>query len=948
MIANVEQEFLRALDAMLIQKLHRLASLHLLGKFVTSQPPDLSQVLDTPLLDHLLRCLTIDTSTAAVSLAITALSLLLPCVPAHIPPMLPQLFIIYNRLLCWDRYYPEYEFDRAEEDRQVSPIPQSPPKHQAWEKLDQTFNIGPSQPDILHYWTVLYGLYPLNLMRFIREPNEYLRMSNWGLSECEGLDQQLLGDRSRASACSHFVHENFFTMTIESELVELEKWNGKTPAGLATELIGLYGANFPDYRGSLMMDDGRPESLSDGRDSRVPTEDIPWDSLMSNNSEDDASTIVASTSSLSMKSPMRDNSAFGRPLDRKSMYDPRRPGANPRGQSFPTPSQWSVSMDAKHNYAPTPDQHPAGDSPTIPGIPHSSSEAKLNMLLGQRISTVALPHRSVSQLQKGHLPPTDGAAQSSGEEPPTPLKASGSSLQQQVILLTNDLHFERYLRAQHLSHIGQLQKKQITESSFEGEVRAQRNNNMILKLKLNESRDDHNKLKQKMDKTKADTKKWGADLVAEMKVLRDQQKSWSTNEAKLEEDLIAAQQEIQKLQSLVRESDDDKLRSYERTRAMETSMLDLDGLRIENERLERIMREYQEKRAQFEEAQQKLSDLEIRMEQMHILWEARQGDHENKVSGLQKQLRNAEYQSKPRPGGQAEGAAKTAGVAAMIESAVAASRRKYDQERMKFLAADKLAKDLQDQLDAMKHRVAKHEHIARFNRVHEPRPQFEDNGPAVDPIQLVRSDDRLPDAISAGSKQPSLSASSHSDAAEIFGQLSPTSLPPTSPIGSPIGSRGGGGGDFSFDNPAFAGQLSIHDYSQQQHHPQSYPPHGLQQLEPQQQLQQQQLRQRQHSQPQIQSSRGVPIMANQNLPRNVIERSMTSATGRTTGGMTIGSQESGNAGAGTDGEADGGVVAATEPGSDGKGARGAKPKITPKSEIRMRGRGELYLPLQVS
>src|SRR5215470_9808115 len=94
------QDFLTAIDALVVEKEYRSQALGLLGTFVRFQPPHLHQVLQTPLLEHLLKCLTVDTSTTVLSLALTTLVMFLPHIPNSLVPYLPRLFIVYSRILC--------------------------------------------------------------------------------------------------------------------------------------------------------------------------------------------------------------------------------------------------------------------------------------------------------------------------------------------------------------------------------------------------------------------------------------------------------------------------------------------------------------------------------------------------------------------------------------------------------------------------------------------------------------------------------------------------------------------------------------------------------------------------------------------------------------------------------------------------------------------------------
>ena len=168
------------IDSYVVQKEYRLQVLGLLCSFVRLQGPHLYQVLQTPLFEHLLQCLQIDTSTTVISLALTILIMFMPHICNSLAKYLPQLFFVYTRILCWDKY----GVVRLEELK--TPVsPGGKETHRAdspasgkedslgnvWQKLESSFEIATSTtPDVSDFFTFLYGLYPINLVTFIREP----------------------------------------------------------------------------------------------------------------------------------------------------------------------------------------------------------------------------------------------------------------------------------------------------------------------------------------------------------------------------------------------------------------------------------------------------------------------------------------------------------------------------------------------------------------------------------------------------------------------------------------------------------------------------------------------------------------------------------------------------------------------------------------------------------
>ena len=91
-------------DDLVIRADTRLPALTLLNAFLQHQTPHLYLVIHTPLIEHLLKCLMNDTSTPILSVALKSLIMLVPHIPGSLAPHLPRLFLVYSRILCWEKF----------------------------------------------------------------------------------------------------------------------------------------------------------------------------------------------------------------------------------------------------------------------------------------------------------------------------------------------------------------------------------------------------------------------------------------------------------------------------------------------------------------------------------------------------------------------------------------------------------------------------------------------------------------------------------------------------------------------------------------------------------------------------------------------------------------------------------------------------------------------------
>lgn len=220
----------------------RLQALTLLCSLLRQQTPHLYLVKDTPLVETLLKCLMNDTSTTILSVALTSLIMLLPHIPGHLSPHLPRLFLIYSRILCWEKFSPlssEAQRDTVMDDRVSDDEADDIGTDSTWEVYRPEEDIiEANTPELLTYFTYLYGMYPLNLMSYIRKPRRYLKDCSFPGADAFDLDQAVIRSRTEQFRQMHLLHANFYNMTAEKELAD-QKWTKLEPADVVGECHGL-------------------------------------------------------------------------------------------------------------------------------------------------------------------------------------------------------------------------------------------------------------------------------------------------------------------------------------------------------------------------------------------------------------------------------------------------------------------------------------------------------------------------------------------------------------------------------------------------------------------------------------------------------------------------------------------------------------------------------------
>ena len=627
----------------MVKKECRAQALSLLCTFVRHQPPHLYEVLKTPLLDHLLTCLMIDTSTTVISLALTTLVMFLPHVPSSLVPYLPRLFAVYARIICWEKYGQDRGVDEPANENSGVELSSSPPEESdvytdpTWDKLHHSVDMADSTtPDLSHYFTFLYGLYPLNFMSFIRKPAKYLRDAKFSSGDEVKADQLAIHQRTEQFRQVHLLHPNFYTLTVDSELTDANRFLESEPADVVAECMALCAA-VP----LSLTDPGPPPSgkLPLIPKSQVATEDIPPQSLLASDdgatltNGDDSPTesrLPASWRNTQSSMASADQSKL---LRKSSQRSHGRPSSRPNGVSSRYSSPSSRVNDRNQ------------DSPTLPAhLIQSSSDTNLKDMLQAQESLRTIIHEHTNDSNQSlsapetSSPRLDAYIQSLSQNTPSRspaarMKISGPQpkvayLQREILLLKNDLNFERYLKQQHLSHIGQLQRKYIREATVEAETQKLINSNRALKIKQEEAKKMLATLRKETAASKNHAKKWEGELHQKARALREDQKTWRSEEDALRRELREARDECDHLRGLVLESEARELMSRQKLQQVELNMDELQSLRVEVEGLNARLREYESRQEEFDFGKQNEEIARTQLETLRIKLKARDSDRE--------------------------------------------------------------------------------------------------------------------------------------------------------------------------------------------------------------------------------------------------------------------------------------------------------------------------------
>jgi len=640
--------FMNALNAFVLRREYRNSAFSLLCAFVNSGPPHLYLILQTPLFGNILQSLQKDESTFTVNLALIALVMLLPFFPGDIVPYLPTLFNIYARLLFWDRdsYFAQQHTEMGENHGESG-------TDTPWDKvlLDPDYD-GHSVPYLPEYFTILYGLYPINFVDYIRKPHNYLPHA--GSDDDIDVHAAEIRERSERFRKQHLLHPNFYEYTIETEKTNITRWLKSEADEIMADCMALVvdrgQGRFPHARSGTPAP---PEGLLD--------DDLDQDGgelALLGDPECDDLTYNKAFSSKSL-SHSHGNSTPGRPESQLSYFS---------GVANDSPSP-----------SPIPEQLPRETA-------QGAKEALRQSLTSDSIPSLAFGTQDQGMEKSREYPSTSRRGTTADESRPgVEIIEQVSLLRYQRHRLLNDLQYERFVRQQHMSHMGELRRRQIRVSATEAETQNLVMANRSLRQRLDEAKRGEAKIKKEFDQRRNMALKREADLSNKLRALREEQKKWAVESRDLKQQLEKTKKECASLRQIIEEYEKQRLESEQNMEAIDISTATIEKLKGEIARLTAVEREFQGKEQRMEIALQEAAATQARAEQLKMELTAKEQQmheaHERYLAQIN-ELRQQLTQARSKEGGGQQKAVSE--VAAHFEKQLAAERQKYSELKKQY------------------------------------------------------------------------------------------------------------------------------------------------------------------------------------------------------------------------------------------------------------------------
>jgi hypothetical protein len=528
------------------------------------------------------------------------------------------------------------EDDSEEEDEE-----NDADSEQAWEQVQPSMDYPhAAPPTLMHYFTFLYGLFPLNFTSFVRKPRKYLKSLNFPGARDFDLDQDLIHSRTEPYRRLHLLHPNFFATTVEDELSE-NKWLKSDPADVVIECMDLCVAV-----SSTLEDPGPPPNAA-----LPPVPEIPSQFTLD---DQDGTTVHDSDESWrNTQSTMNVPSS-----DTPDVPDVDIP---PRTKSLKS------AVSVKSMASPLLKGRDMMDSPTLPPT-NDTKNPDMSAPSAQRLAA--------------QQPSLDSFAQSISGNPISHQDFHNhtmASLQREIMLLRNDLNFERYLKLQHLAHIGQLQRKHIKEATAEAETQNLINTNKTLKAKLAKANELYAQLKKETLTSRSQSKKWESELSNKVRSYKESEKMWLNDEGGLRYELQRTQSDYEQLKNIVERAEAEQLKAQQRTKALEYELEDYGAIRRELETAQDKIIAFEDQRKELHTLIQERNDLRNDLEIANMRLNSREQDRERSIKAYERRIMELESRLQSSDRTTAKPGQLPSSVQQMLDSALAASNAKMQQ-----------------------------------------------------------------------------------------------------------------------------------------------------------------------------------------------------------------------------------------------------------------------------
>jgi hypothetical protein len=288
-----------------------------------------------------------------------------------------------------------------------------------------------------------------------------------------------------------------------------------------------------------------------------------------------------------------------------------------------------------------------------------------------------------------------------------------AALQREIMLLRNDLNFERYLKAQHSAHIGQMQRKHIKEATAEADTQNLINTNKTLKAKLAKMNEQYAQLKKETLTRRNQTQNWERELTGKVKSYREESKSRQGEEETLRFELRKIQTDFDHLKKIVENAEAKELRAKQRTEALEFELQDYGSMRHELDAARDKISEYESQNKELHLLTQQRNELRNDLELTHMRLNSRELERERAIKAYERRIMELESRLQSAEKGAMKPGQLPPSMQQMVDSVIAQNNSKMANMKKMYQRLQEQKMELE-----MEYHDLRGEHQALIGRIH--------------------------------------------------------------------------------------------------------------------------------------------------------------------------------------------------------------------------------------
>ncbi|EPQ29418.1 uncharacterized protein PFL1_03173 [Pseudozyma flocculosa PF-1] len=684
------KEFFHHIAESFVEPTGRVSLLCLLTTFLRLYTIHTYHITSTALPRLLVLSLQLDTSTTCTALGVTALVMLMPHIPDYIANGggggLSTLLAIYGRIVDWRKLGSgwedrvgggtELEALRREKDEEYTEIDRLGKRLNIkaslrWRRLESTFDTADSvPPNAEQLFTYLYGLFPCNVIRFLRAPIYYLRETLFD-SPFEGpwedmIDEMAVQSRSHPILRRHTLHPALISLNAERELTDKQRWLKHDSADINAECMSLFLGKWHDVNNDHIKQAERERHVFfeadtgiDDDSMSVPSERKPnqsggamrrrssgphpgsFMSEMARNFHHLPTTvspdgILLTYASLRSGAPLASNLSGGHGDESGSRESRQASGSGSSLRMIPAVSATAATSTATASGVPS----------SVPGSPAThAARARARTRSGSMSSVISLlPPAPGSPTSKQHplstsFSPVDHSVPDPIDTTHSTKPASSSELafvHRENLLLRNELNFELYLKEQHLRHIGKLHRDRVTDTALEAERQNLYHTVRSLRGQLTAMNTILDRQRSEAATTKNRHVHWEAELNNKLKAYREERKAWTTEARQLKAQAEESAATIAALSRQLEESGAELFELKTRLQSVEPKVARIEQYEAKLSQLTTCLTHWDNDVLRYQEQRKEMERLLSRWEEMVSMLESTEAALQHAEMGRRK------------------------------------------------------------------------------------------------------------------------------------------------------------------------------------------------------------------------------------------------------------------------------------------------------------------------